>query len=78
MGVEKLIKVLRDEATKKHRLTNEAAAADDGGCGEDSYCNCSYALKKMYEDNPDLLKVHGICSLTTALTYGCADADEES
>merc|ERR1711988_80594 len=30
----------------------------DNNCAE-SYCNCSFALKKMYDDNPDLLKMAG-------------------
>lgn len=31
---------------------------DDDPCAG-SYCNCSMALQKMYEDNPDLIKMGG-------------------
>jgi len=61
VGTEKLIKVLRDEAKKKHQMTNEAGASAGGiaNACEEVYCNCSFALQQMYEDNPDLLYMQG-------------------
>ena len=36
---------------------NGIATNEDPCAG--SMCNCSFALQKMYEDNPDLLKMGG-------------------